>query len=433
MLRRSVLLSLLVSASLHAADPAASLRGTATDAARWIREQAVCTDAGQTWHVDPNDPARVDLSIYEGTAGVVLFYLEAWHATGDEGYLIEAKRGADHLLSTFRTVEDSSFYAGLGGVSFTLLETAKVTGEAKYRRGAEESMKLLVERAKPAGRGLEWNGIFDLLLGESGIGLFLLSAGKELNVSGSRDIAMKIGDRLIEVARRSEGGLYWPVSGSERVMPNFSHGGAGIGYFLAVLHRETGEKRFLDAALSAANHLASIALTKDHGFLVYHFAPGGTERYYLGYCHGPAGTSRLFYLLFQITGDRKWMSYVERSARSILASGIPEQQTDGFWNNVSVCCGSAGVASFFLDLHRITGKSDYLAFARRLTSNLLSRAQRDVHGARWPQAEHRIMPELIIAQTSYMQGAAGIGLWLLQLDAFDRGRKPLIRLPDTPF
>ena len=53
-------------------------------------------------------------------------------------------------------------------------------------------------------------------------------------------------------------------------------------------------------------------------------------------------------------------------ARAILQSGIPEQRTPGFWNNVGICCGSAGVAEFFLNLHRSQPKREYLEFARRL-------------------------------------------------------------------
>jgi hypothetical protein len=37
------------------------------------------------------------------------------------------------------------------------------------------------------------------------------------------------------------------------------------------------------------------------------------------------------------------------------------------------------------------------------------------------------------AQTGWMQGAAGIGAWYLRLDAFEGGRKPSIRFPDSPW
>jgi uncharacterized protein YyaL (SSP411 family) len=127
------------------------------------------------------------------------------------------------------------------------------------------------------------------------------------------------------------------------------------------------------------------------------------------------------------------MDWVRKSARAVMASGIPEKQTPGFWNNVSQCCGSAGVAEFFLNLYRITRDPQYLDFAKRVTQDLLARATRDNSGLRWIQAEHRVKPELLIAQTGYMQGASGIGMLLLHLDAFQHERKPFIRFVDSPF
>jgi hypothetical protein len=155
--------------------------------------------------------------------------------------------------------------------------------------------------------------------------------------------------------------------------------------------------------------------------------------YYLGWCHGPAGTARLFHQLHRVTGTREWKSWVDRSARGILRSGIPESQTPGFWNNVGQCCGSAGVGEFFLALHRANGKPEYVAFARKITANLLARATRDAAGVRWTHAEHRVKPELLRAQTGFMQGAAGIGIWLLHLDEFEHGKQPFVRLPDSPY
>jgi lantibiotic modifying enzyme len=134
-----------------------------------------------------------------------------------------------------------------------------------------------------------------------------------------------------------------------------------------------------------------------------------------------------------VTGDKVWMSWVQKSANAILASGIPEQRTPGFWNNVSQCCGSAGVAQFMLDLHGSSRDPKHLAFARKMTADLLARATRDEKGTRWIQAEHRVQPDLLVAQTGYMQGAAGIGMWLLRLDAQQRKRTPFVRFPDSPW
>jgi hypothetical protein len=51
----------------------------------------------------------------------------------------------------------------------------------------------------------------------------------------------------------------------------------------------------------------------------------------------------------------------------------------------------------------------------------------------WVQAEHRVRPEFLVAQTGYMQGAAGIGTFLLRLDAASRGAKRAFVFPDSPF
>jgi lantibiotic modifying enzyme len=262
----------------------------------------------------------------------------------------------------------------------------------------------------------------------------LLYAASELNDQAARKLAIQAGEHLIRLGRPEAIGLNWLMNPkSSRSMPNFSHGTAGVAYFFASLYAETKKKDFLDAALAGAKYLQSIANTEGDGCLIFHHEPDGKDLYYLGWCHGPAGTARLFYRLYQVTGEKGWMEWAEKSARSVMSSGIPERQTPGFWNNVSVCCGSAGVAEFFLNLYRVTHKSEYLAFSKRVTGQLLAKGTRDKTGIRWVQAEHRVRPELLVAQTGYSQGAAGIGMWLLHLDAFQQGKKSWITLPDSPF
>jgi lantibiotic modifying enzyme len=330
--------------------------------------------------------------------------------------------------------QQAGLYVGLAGIGFALQEASKVTGDGRYRDGAKRCLELLKTRAKHTGKGVEWNDVTDIIGGSAGIGLFLLYAAREMQDDAARELAAQAGDRLIELAKPEAGGLKWAMSPSfERLMPNFSHGTAGVAYFLASLYLETKHQAYLDAALSGAKYLQAIARTGDDSCLIMHHEPGGADLFYLGWCHGPVGTARLFHRLYEATGDHAWMDWVERSAHAILRSGIPEQRTPGFWDNVGQCCGSAGVAEFFLDLHRITGNLQYLEFSRKMTDDLLRRASRDDQGTRWRIAEHRIKPELITVQTGYMQGASGIGMWLLHLDAFERKKKRLIRFPDSPF
>jgi lantibiotic modifying enzyme len=360
--------------------------------------------------------------------------LELHHATKDPAYLADARAGADELMARLPSEKQTGLYTGLAGIGFTLGEVHRATGDQKYRDGMAAAVATLKDRAQPAGAGVQWSDVTDIIGGNAGTGLFLLHASKYLDDPSSRALAAKVADRLIEVGIQEHGGLKWMMEPAfARLMPNFSHGTAGIAYFLARVYEETKERKYLEASLAGARYLQAIAKTDGDICLIRHNQPQGLELYYLGWCHGPVGTARLWRQLAKVTGDATWDTWVDRSARGILQSGIPEKLTDGFWNNVSQCCGSAGVGQFFLDLHATRANPTYLAFAKRMTGDLLNRGTRDERGLRWVQAEHRTQPKLLVAQTGYMQGAAGIGMWLLRLDAAERGRGNFVRFPDTPF
>lgn len=415
-------------------------RDAAILAARWIRTAAVASAQGQTWLPTPNDRKTLKNSLYSGTAGVVIFYLEVYRAApSDTVALQEAQAGADYLLATLPNEKEAGLYTGVAGIGFALQEAYKATKQTKYQDGAMECVKWLREKAKPVGQGIAWNDTTDIIAGSAGIGLFLIYADREKIAPDGKELAAKAGLRLLELAKPDSGGFKWAMDAKEpRQMPNFAHGTAGIAYFLATLYGETKRKEFLDGALAGAKYLLAVADTSGEGCQIFYDDADGKNLHYLGWCHGPTGTARLFVRLYRITGDKVWLDWVKRSAKSILDSGIPEKPTPGFWNNIGQCCGSAGIASFFLDVHRLTKEKVYLDFARRMTDNLLSRGEKtkDSKGnemMKWTQAEHRLKPDLLVAQTGYMQGAAGVGMWLLQMDAFEQKKQPYIRLPDSPF
>ena len=426
--------SILAAAVAASQPPTRTHLDAAKDAAKWIASSAIKTDAGLTWPSDPNDPKTANTTLYSGTPGIVLFFLELHQSTGNPQALADARAGADDLIAQLPKTSASGLYVGIAGLGFTLGEMYRATGEAKYREAAKQVVQLLGERAKTAGKGAEWSPVTDIISGTAGTGLFLLYAADTLKDANAAGLAAKAADRLLEVGIAAHGGLKWPMApNNARMMPNFSHGTAGIAYFLARVYESTRDRKYLDGAIAGAKYLQAVAKTDGDVCLIPHHEPDGLDLFYLGWCHGPAGTARLWRVLDRATGDASWRTWVDRSARTLLESGIPDKQTDGFWNNVSQCCGSAGVAQFLLDLHGATQDARYLAFARKMTSDLLARGTRDDKGLRWIQAEHRVQPKLLVAQTGYMQGAAGIGMWLLRLDAAENARKPFVRFPDTPW
>lgn len=412
-------------------------------AERWLARQAIRDGRGVTWPADPSDAATVQENLYSGSPGVVLFYLELFHATGDRRWLEPARAGADYLAATLPASASAldeggaGLYTGVAGVAYVLELVRRATGEGRFGSARDRAVVLLRDGLAPAGSGAAWNPSTDIISGSGGILLTLAWLDRHGGAwpDWRRD-AVRAGDRLLEVATAEHGGLKWGISPDvPRRYPNFSHGTAGVSYVLATLSQETGERRFLDAALAGERYLQAIATRMPNdGLKIFHSEPGGEQLFYLSWCHGPAGTARMYHRLATVTRDARWRAMLPRLAQGTIDSGVPEQHPDrsGYWNNISQCCGNCGVAEFFIALHAMSGDARHLAFARRVMDNAVSRATADGDGLKWIQAEHRVRPELLVAQTGLMQGAAGVGLALLHLDGAIAGRKPAVALPDAP-
>ena len=84
-------------------------------------------------------------------------------------------------------------------------------------------------------------------------------------------------------------------------------------------------------------------------------------------------------------------------------------------------------------MSRIRREQEYLDMTQRVATRLRAAATRAGDGLKWIQAEHRVRPHEVFAQTGLMQGAAGVGMFFARLDAYEQGRMPFVRLPDTPF
>lgn len=407
----------------------------AIKAGRWIDRLAIRLPTGTVWPSDAANAKSVQTSLYSGTPGVVLFFLELHNATGDRRWLSRAEAGAEHLSASLPDGDAKrayGLYEGLSGIAFTLEQVHRVSQRPRFGDAAARALSMVRMGARHAGAGVEWNDSTDVISGSAGIGLTLLWANAQLSDALSLHLAVEAGKRLIELGRPEKDGIKWAMSpGFARTMPNFAHGTGGVAFFLASLFERTKEQVFLDAALGGARYLQTIATrTPNDGRKIFHSEPGNETLYYLSWCHGPAGTARLFEKLASVTGDASHRAYVQQLARGIVDSGVPERSA-GFWNNISQCCGNCGIANFFVALSESSDVSNedaktYRTFAQRVTEDTIQRASADGDGLKWIQAEHRVRPELLQAQTGLMQGAAGVGLTLLRMD-----RTLSTRLPDA--
>jgi lantibiotic modifying enzyme len=450
-------------ASLHPlADPnRLSYLDAAKEAARWIGSAAQRTKEGTYWLPEPDHPEKLttessQLGLYSGSSGIVLFLLELARVTGDHSYLDQAAQGADYLANQWKeqvsakqkALIDSplSFVSGLSSVPFALIETSKATGEQRYKKAAIEATEYIAKAAKPAASGVTWTHSSSVFSGDSGLILYLLYASAALENDAYLRLAAKAGDWLIQNADADpRGGLRWnawkgqPIPANYHIpanayFPNFEAGSPGPALALARLYADTKETRFLEAAKQGALHVQKLATVRGEAALVHYREPDLTDLYYLGFCHGPAGTARPFYELYKATNDAEYLKWVKRFARGVTESGIPEQQTPGFWDVTCQCCGTAAIVEFFLGVWAATRQSEYLAFAKRAGDQLISKGTNlDGKGYRWYQAWTRVQPGVTTAETGYMIGAAGIGSALLHLHTASEGRYRALLLPNNPF
>jgi lantibiotic modifying enzyme len=435
----------------------------AKETARWIRSAQLPRPQGVAWLPEPDHPEKKvtvgpDNTLYSGSAGVVLFFIELARATGDSSYLSDARRGADYLAASWKSLpggEGPSFFRdgglsfdqGLAGTAFSLTEAWQATRDDRYHQAAVEATRTLADAGRVAGAGVEWTASPAVGQG-GGVILYLLHAAKAFQDESLQRIATRGGDRILELAEPdSRGGLRWQglPAGSlapsaaaslpdNAYFPNFELGTAGVAFVLARLYEETRQQKFLDAAREGARHIQSIATVRGDSALVYYREPDLQNLYYLGYCHGPAGTARLFYQLHKVTGEAEYLEWTEKLARGIVRSGVPEKLTPGYWNVACQCCGSAAVTELFLSLWLATGNSQYRDFALRVADQLISREDNlDGKGYRWYQAWTRVKPWEVSAETGYKIGAAGIGAALVHTHLAVHGRYDAILFPDNPF
>jgi len=432
------------------------------DAARqvgsFLESQRIEGPSGALWQRNAAQPGRPMHSLYHGSAGIVLFYLELHRATGESPWLSTARSAGHQLRHYLQQKLDAGehltigLFSGWPGYVFVLDQLSVATGDQAFRTLAQSVYLQIFAQASNLGAGMGWiepmpfsditghtgdREIHDLSVGAAGVGLLSLYAHEHGLNPDALDHARCICDRLLEVGESTPDGKRWKVMSDMPWTfnaPNFAHGAAGVGYLLARTGQATGERRYLHAAEEAGRYIMSRSYPSGAGHLVCHTEDRQPpDLFYLGVCHGPAGTGRLMFLLHTLTGDPTWNQWLHGNVAGLLATGAPERRTPGLWQNYGQCCGDAGIGDYACYLLRATGDAMYRELAQRIAKQLMQSTAKGYVGLAWQQAEHRSRPDFVETQTGYMQGAAGIGSFLLHLATVDDETTSKITLPDVPF
>ena len=151
------------------------LLSTAVEAERFIQQSKLTGPNYQTWSTMPDSAVGSDPFLYQGTPGIILYYLELFHATQDTSYLQEGMAGADFLMQAIPdTIPDQyhvGLYTGIAGIGYTLMEVYQSTGQDKYKDAVFRVIDLLGTSATNSASGIQWGQITDIVFGSAGIWL----------------------------------------------------------------------------------------------------------------------------------------------------------------------------------------------------------------------------------------------------------------------
>ncbi len=390
----------------------------------WLLGLARDTEEGLAWSGNTADDG-MDPTLYSGGAGIVITLLEAHRHFGDERYAEAAVRGGRALAAAIDREDDSSLYFGLTGIAVALRAIGEVLGDAVAAAAADRALGAVRSRFD----GQRWNPMFELLVGNAGIGLGALCAGDP-------DLALLAVTPYLATADPTPGGVNWPVRPSPPRSHHIAHGTLGIVQALAVIGTATGHLDLVDLALAGAADVVSRNEAGQTGFLVAHSDPPHRpeliERYSYGWCNGPAGDAQVFRSLGAVTGDAAWQALADRCWHTVVESGLPRRLRPGFWDNSGRCCGTAGVLALACD--RYTERGDDPRFATVLVDDLAARATVDDAGVRWSNHEHRRTPSELPARTGWAMGNAGIIRELLRYARVTTGadQSYAVTWPDHP-
>ena len=385
------------------------------------------------WPYAPS-AAETNPGLYYGSSGVVLALLEGWRHFGEDRYADAAVRGARSIAEAVPSYDSDGLYMGLAGMAFALRTVARLTGDEASGAAADRALERV--RVRFDGETGRWNVMFELLMGNAGVGLGALAAGDE-------ELALLAVTPYLDTADPTPGGVNWKVRPSEARSHHVAHGTLGIAYALAAVGRATDRSDLIELALRGAADVVAREEEGPEGFLVPHsdppHRPDIIERYSYGWCNGPAGDAQVFRLLESVTGDAAWTALGERCWNTVTRSGLPKRVRPGFWDNNGRCCGTAGVLALACD--RLMERSDSnegsdgadtAQFAELLVDDLIERATVDESGVRWSNHEHTATPGELEPQIGWAHGNAGIVRELLRYARIEGGADPAyaVAMPD---
>lgn len=393
-------------APLHAGDRAGATRAAAVALAgelgTRLAERRIAGTDGATWigMIDAGAGAftlgPLDTELYDGTAGVAVFFAALGRATGEPRFLDVADQAARHVRSgiTGRSNAALSAPGGFVGVTSQLYALAHV-GEAALAPALEPALDRL---GGGLGGGLETRGA-DIIYGAAGAILGLLAAYRVTRREAIVPHLLAALEVLKRTAVPQPTGVAWPGDGFARPLLGFSHGNAGISCALlrlgAMLEAEghPAAARCAPLAAEARRYERAWFDARRRNWPDFRGQPPAGKNV-IAWCHGAPGVA-----LSRLAGP------LDAEARAELDAGIATTLDTTAPAGHTLCHGAVGNLAIVAHAADRLGRDDW----RRAVDRRLPALLDDV--------AHRLTLDTAFADAmpGLMTGIAGVGCGLLAL------------------
>jgi type 2 lantibiotic biosynthesis protein LanM len=341
------------------------------------------------WHLRP-----LQTDLYSGLPGIALFLAYAGAMTGRG----ELRGVAEATLATLRRqmkrrragLEFVGGFDGWGGLLYLWLHLAHLWQDDSLLGEAERMLARIDEVARSDRQ-------MDVMQGNAGAIVPLLSLHKMTGSPAALDLADRLGDRLLQLARPYDGGMGWlGAQYPDHPMTGFSHGSSGFAWALAELFAATGKGAFAEMALAAVRFERSHFSREAENWEDLRTSEG--KKTMAAWCHGACGVG-----LSRICMQPHLEDEV---IREDLRAAVRTTYRQGFGSNHSLCHGDLGSLELLLQASRCLPREEWGGRLAERTAQTVASIEEKGWLCGVP---------LDVETPGLMEGLAGIGFGLLRL------------------
>ncbi|WP_404802457.1 type 2 lanthipeptide synthetase LanM family protein [Bacillus swezeyi] len=337
-------------------------------------------------------------TLYEGVAGISLFFGYLGHMTKDPRFT-EISRQA--LVPVQRSLPTSKDISAFGGISSYLYVLDHLSVLWKEQDLIEKELEPALERLQLFISNDQNN---DILTGAAGTAIVLKNLYRRFKDEKIMSLIIKCGDQLIRNMSEMSKGAGWKVPANPVPASGFAHGAAGISWALYEIYELTKESRYKEAADQGLEFERTLFIPEFNNWADIKLENGDYRNVnFTAWCNGAAGIGLSRALIFSYHREDIIKEEALTAAKAILKNG--------FGQNHCLCHGDLGNLEILQIIARTLKNKELYDWEASLSHQILKDIK--IRGYLTGFEKNNESPSL-------MMGYSGIGIGLLKIYSPDQ-------------